>query len=82
MYLLTPGERTMWTKRLKEAEDALHELMLGEKARVFIDQSGERVEFLAANSDKLRAYISQIKVMLGQAVHVTGPYRPLAGRLW
>ncbi len=82
MYALTPAERTVLTKRLKEAEDALHELLTGERAMVYVGQSGERVQYQAVSTDRLRAYIADLRSQLGLAVRVSGPYRPLAGRLW
>lgn len=69
---LTPELRTLYTTRLAEAEEALHQIMLGNGARVYVDQNGERVEYFAANSARLRAYIAELKLLLGQKT-VQGP---------
>lgn len=82
MSSLSPAERTTLQKQLREAEQAYHELLLGEKARVFVDMSGEKIEYQAVSVDRLRAYIADLRSQLGLAVRVSGPYRPLAGRLW
>lgn len=46
---------------LVEAEAAYHALMIGQSARVVVDSNGERVEYTAANSAKLEAYIQSLK---------------------
>ncbi len=69
---LTAEETTLYTARLTEAQDALHKLMIGQSARVFVDQNGERVEFTATSSARLRAYIQELKLLLGK-VETTGP---------
>lgn len=48
-------------QRLAQAEAAYHSLMTGTLARVVVDQNGERVEFNAANSAKLLAYIQSLR---------------------
>lgn len=72
---LTAEERALLTTRLSEAESALHSLMLGGHARVVVDSNGERVEFTAGNAQRLRAYIEELKVALGQRT-ICGPLRP------
>jgi hypothetical protein len=52
--------------RLTAAEEAYHNLQIGCSARVVVDQNGERVEYSAANSAKLAAYINELKRQLGQ----------------
>ena len=69
---LTAEETTLYTQRLTEAESALHTLMLGSSARVYVDQNGERVEYFKADAAKLRAYIMELKVLLGKTT-VPGP---------
>jgi hypothetical protein len=71
---LTAEERTQYTGYLADAEKALHSLMLGQTARTFVDQNGERVEFTAANAGRLRAYIYELKLKLGK-VKATGPMK-------
>ena len=69
---LTEEERTLYTARLTEAEGALHNLLTGQHARVVVDSNGERIEFTAANADKLRAYIAQLQIALGKQT-ISGP---------
>lgn len=47
--------------------------MVGELARVFVDQNGERVEYVAANAARLAAYIADLKRQLG--TETPGPLR-------
>lgn len=49
---------------LKDARKEYHALMTGSKARVVVDQNGERVEFSPANADKLASYIRALEVAL------------------
>lgn len=70
---LTAEETVTYTERLEEAETALHRLMTGNAARVYVDQNGERVEYFKADSAKLRAYIYELKLALGKIE----PGRPL-----
>jgi len=71
---LTTEETATYTARLAEAEAALHNLSIGSHARVVVDQNGERVEFTAPASGKLRAYIEELKVLLGLKT-VSGPLK-------
>ena len=73
MTTLTPEQITLYTTRLTEAEAALHALNIGQQARVFVDQNGERVEFSATNRAFLRAYVMELKTILGQPISVVGP---------
>lgn len=75
MTELTAEERTTYEGYLTAAQTAYHKLMIGEQARVFVDQNGERVEFTATNSQKLRAYILELKALLGQDLGITGPMK-------
>ena len=61
---MTPEER------LAEARAALHALMIGQAARVYVDQNGERVEYNPASASKLAAYVDQL------AGEVAGRARP------
>lgn len=69
---LTTEEIATYTARLAEAENALHLLLTGSQARVVVDSNGERVEFSAANAARLRAYIDELKSMLGKKT-ISGP---------
>jgi hypothetical protein len=66
-------KRIPLTKRLAEAEVAYHELVVGTSARVFVDQSGERIEYTPANAPRLAAYIADLKRQLGTSS--LGPMR-------
>lgn len=56
---------------LADAQKAYHALQTGTMARVVVDQNGERVEFVAANSTKLYAYIQTLQAQLPQATPTT-----------
>lgn len=64
---------------IDEASAAYHELVMGNKPRVVVDSNGERVEFTAANSQKLYAYIQQLQAQLdalnGQCRPTNAPLR-------
>ena len=49
---------------LQEAQSDYHALLLGNKPRVVVDQSGERVEFTQANKADLYAYIQELQAAL------------------
>lgn len=50
---------------LAEAEKAYHDLMVGNKASVYVDQNGERVEFTRVDADKLLIYIQNLRSRIG-----------------
>lgn len=62
---LTEEERAELLAKLADAEKAYHALMLGQQARVVVDQNGERVEFTAANKSGLYGYIMSLRSALG-----------------
>ncbi|MCP4352300.1 MAG: phage tail protein [Desulfobacterales bacterium] len=57
-------DNTVLQTRLEEAEAALHDLSLGDKA-VTVSVSGKSVTFTPANIGGLRAYISELQSKLG-----------------
>jgi hypothetical protein len=73
--MVYPNSGTCWADRmatkeelqayLAEAEKAYHSLMMGGAVRVTVDQNGERVEFSAANANKLLQYIMHLQTQLG-----------------
>lgn len=73
MTTLTPEERSVLTTRLAEAEQAHHSLMMGQNAKVYVDQNGERVEYAVASAERLRAYVMQLKIALGMPSGIIGP---------
>jgi hypothetical protein len=58
---------------LEEARTARHKLSIGQLARVFMDQNGERVEFVATNIGQLDAYIRQLEGLLTPTVRSHRP---------
>lgn len=69
---LTPEQRAVLETRLTEAENAYHQLAMGQAARVFVDQNGERIEYVAANANRLQTYITSLKYQLG-VQRIAGP---------
>ena len=55
----------MWEGRLKEAQDAHHELMTGQLVAAFTDQNGERVTYSKTQAKDLAGYIADIVALLG-----------------
>ena len=64
---LTDAERAVWGARLTKAELAYDALMTGKSVKKFVDQNGEQVEYTAANTNQLKAYIKTIKDLLNPA---------------
>jgi hypothetical protein len=62
---LTDAERAILTARLAEAQSAYHTLMIGGQAKVYVDQSGERIEYTSSSYQRLAAYIAYLKNQLG-----------------
>ena len=73
MTVLTDIERATYVTRLAEAEQAYHDFRMGNSARVFVDQNGERIEYAATNINGLRAYIMELKGLLGLPSGIVGP---------
>lgn len=73
--MATADEIAQWTKWLAEAQQAYHQLAIGQMARVFVDQNGERVEYSAGNKIMLSAYIAELQRLLGLQT-VVGPLTP------
>lgn len=66
--------RTVLLERLEAAEDAQHGLIVGTRAKVFVDQNGERVEFDSMSATAIAKYIFTLKLQLG--LDVSGPAQP------
>lgn len=60
---LTPEETALYQRRLTEAENALHQLLVGKKA-VSLAYSGESVTYTQSDEGKLRAYIGELSAAL------------------
>jgi hypothetical protein len=76
MIYVNDDNRVIWETRLAEAEAAWHALNLGNSARVFVDQNGERVEYTPANRIGLRTYILELRKALGFPTGISGPIQP------
>lgn len=74
---LTPEETARYTVWLSQAETAYHNLMSGMAAKVYVDQNGERVEYSMQKASDLKAYIAQLRALLGKPqLNVIGPLQP------
>jgi hypothetical protein len=62
-------------EKLVEAEAAYHQLLTGSKARVVVDQNGERIEFTATTRGALAAYIEQLKNEIAGNTKASQPLR-------
>lgn len=62
-------------QKLAAAQAAYHDLLTGNKARVVVDQNGERVEFTPANRDALRAYIEELQGLVDGVARTRGPMK-------
>lgn len=49
------------TERLKEAEDAFHDLTIGRSVVEVVDQNGERIRYGQARKGDLLQYIADLK---------------------
>lgn len=58
---------TILRSRLESAEQAYHDLVTGGAAKVFVDQNGERVEYVAANAARLSSYIELLRRKIAEA---------------
>lgn len=61
---MTEQEKTALRAQISDAESKYHQLLTGTMPRVIVDQNGERVEFAAANSQRLYSYIASLKALL------------------
>lgn len=74
---LTVEENARYAGWLRDAENAYNSLMLGKQSRVYVDQNGERVEFTMQKAGDLKAYILQLRTLLGKPLHgILGPMKP------
>lgn len=51
-------------QQLDDAQAQYHELVVGRAPRVVVDANGERVEFTAANQQKLYLYIQSLQAQI------------------
>jgi len=62
-------------EKLTQAETAYHELMTGQKAVVFVDQNGERIEYNRVSAARLQQYIADLKSQINGTPY-GAPLRP------
>lgn len=69
-------------QKLVQAEQAYHEIMVGENVSRFVDQNGESVSYSKVNIGKLEAYIASLKAELANpgGIAIRGPLRFTFGR--
>lgn len=61
-------------ERLADAKARYHELLTGQSVRVLVDQNGERIEYTAANREKLAMYIQDLEAAVaGKTLGTGGP---------
>lgn len=58
-------------------EQDYRDIISGNKARVIVDQNGERVEFTSANIARLYQYIVEQKALLNPCAGRRRPNRPM-----
>lgn len=61
-------------QRLTEAEEALHQVMVGQSVTV-VGYDGHRTEFAPADESRLRRYIQSLRRQLGQPAGQRGSRR-------
>lgn len=63
-------------ERLADAKASYHKLLTGNSVRVLVDQNGERIEYTAANREKLAMYIQELEALVaGKTVGTGGPLK-------
>lgn len=77
---MTPECKEQLRARLKQAENAYHDLMMGGGVRVIKDQNGESVEYTSVSAPRLYAYIIQLRSQLGEdsCGNAVQPTRPIS----
>lgn len=68
-----PTEKAKYERWLSEARDAYNDLVTGNRARVFVDQNGERIEYDRSSAADLARWITTIETALSP---VPGRSRP------
>ncbi len=72
---MTNEERDRLTGLLREAEQAYHELAIGQSVKVIVHQNGQRMEYSPATKTMLKTYIQELKAQLGQPAMPSPPMR-------
>lgn len=60
-------------ERLVEAEQALHDLIIGKAVAEVTDQNGERIRYGLPNKSNLQAYIADLKRQIAGTTAEVGP---------
>jgi len=64
-------------EQLIDAKAQYHLLVTGQAAKVFVDQNGERVEYVAANRASLLTYINGLAAQISEANGTPLPVGPM-----
>lgn len=72
---MTTEERDRLTGLLREAEQAYHELAIGQSVKVVVHQNGQRMEYTPATKTTLKTYIQELKAQLGEQASPARPMR-------
>lgn len=64
-------------QQLTEARAARHKLVTGQMARVFMDQNGERIEYVSTNIAQLDAYIRSLEAQVSPSLAGIRANRPI-----
>jgi hypothetical protein len=62
-------------EQLDDARKQLHLLLTGQAARVFVDQNGERVEYVTARAADLQKHIQRLEAAVEVRPASAGPMR-------
>lgn len=73
----TEEERALYQTWLTESRVAYNDLVTGNRARVFVDQNGERLEYDRASASQLAAWIATLENALDTSLAAYRRPRPL-----
>ena len=62
------AERLVYERRLLEAREKRHKLLIGDAVEQFVDQNGESVKYTKANIALLDDYIAELEAILNPAL--------------
>ena len=69
--------RTKYQTWLNEARQAYHDLTMGTRVRVLVDQNGERIEYDRSTSSDLYAWITALENALNVTLAASRRPRPI-----
>lgn len=73
----SPEETAKYQAWLTEARQAYHDLIQGNRARVFVDQNGERIEYDRSSASDLARWIATLENALSPSLAAYRQPRPL-----